>query len=135
MRPLRGCQNLVQETNQRVEAELPQSADRSAEYDKGKTEEFKEIMMIMARTTEAIGDRDQPYSKRFTNFTTRLHALASIEDLTKIRDSLVSSAPRTSGRREPMALDGEEASRGCAANCASIRPGSKRWSGWDRWNA
>ena len=100
---------LVQETNQRVEAELQQWGDRSAEYYKGKTEEFKEIMMIMARTAEAVGDRDQRYSKRFTEFTTRLHALASMDDLTKIRDSLVSSAHELQAGVNQMAQDGEEA--------------------------
>ncbi len=99
----------VQETRQRVEAELHQWGDRSAEYYKRKTEEFKEIMMIMARTTEAVGERDQRYSKRFTEFTTRLHALASMDDLTKIRDSLVSSAHELQAGVNQMALDGEEA--------------------------
>jgi diguanylate cyclase (GGDEF)-like protein len=99
----------VQETNQRVEAELHQWGDRSAEYYRGKTEEFKEIMMIMARTTEAVGDRDQRYSKRFSEFTTRLRALASMDDLTTIRDSLVSSAHELQAGVNQMALDGEEA--------------------------
>ena len=45
----------VQETEGRVQAELQQRGERSAEYYKGKTEEFKEIMMIMARTA---GGRD-----------------------------------------------------------------------------
>ena len=82
---------------------------RSAEYYRRKTEEFKEIMMIMARTTEAVGDRDQRYSKRFTEFTTRLHALATMDDLTRIRDSLVSSAHELQAGVNQMALDGEEA--------------------------
>ena len=99
----------VQETNQRVEAELHQWGDRSAEYYRGKTEEFKEIILIMARTTEAVGDRDQRYSKRFTEFTTRLHALATMDDLTRIRDSLVSSAHELQAGVNQMALDGEEA--------------------------
>ena len=42
-------------------------------------------------------------------FTTRLHALASMDDLTKIRDSLVSSAHELQAGVNQMALDGEEA--------------------------
>ena len=92
-----------------MEAELQQWGDRSAEYYKRKTEEFKEIMMIMARTAEAVGDRDQRYSKQFTEFTTRLHSLASMDDLTMIRDSLVSSANELQAGVNQMAQDGEEA--------------------------
>jgi diguanylate cyclase (GGDEF)-like protein len=100
---------LVQETETRVAAELQQWGERSAEYYRRKTEEFKEIMMIMARTAESVGDRDQRYSKRFTEFTTRLHSLASLDDLTTIRDSLVSSANELQAGVNQMAQDGEEA--------------------------
>jgi diguanylate cyclase (GGDEF)-like protein len=99
---------LVQETEERVEAELHQWGEQSAEYYKRKTEEFKEIMMIMARTAEAVGDRDQRYSKQFTEFTSRLHSLASMDDLSKIRDSLVSSANELQSGVNQMAQDGEQ---------------------------
>jgi diguanylate cyclase (GGDEF)-like protein len=98
----------VRETEERVEAELQQWGEQSAEYYRRKTEEFKEIMMIMARTAEAVGDRDQRYSKQFTDFTTRLDSLASMDDLTKIRDSLVSSASELRAGVNQMAQDGEE---------------------------
>src|SRR5664279_4679198 len=55
---------LVRETEERVAAELSQWVEKSAGYYRGKTEEFKEIMMIMARAAEAVGDRDQRYSSR-----------------------------------------------------------------------
>jgi hypothetical protein len=45
----------VQQTEELVEGELRQWGERSADYYKRKTEEFKEIMMIMARTAEAVG--------------------------------------------------------------------------------
>jgi GGDEF domain-containing protein len=98
---------LVQETEGRVAAELQQWGERSAEYYRGKTEEFKEIMIIMAHTAEAVGDRDQRYSTQFTDFTTRLQTLASMDDLAKIRDSLVSSANELQAGVNQMAQDGE----------------------------
>jgi len=100
---------LVQETEENVAAELRQWGEQSAGYYKGKTEEFKEIMMIMARTAEAVGDRDQRYSTQFTELTTRLHSLASMDDLTKIRDALVSSANELQAGVNQMAQDGEAA--------------------------
>ena len=98
----------VEETEERAEAELQKWGEQSAEYYRRKTEEFKEIMMIMARTAEAAGERDQRYSKRFTEFTTQLHSLASMDDLTKIRDSLVRSANELQASVNQMAQDGEE---------------------------
>ena len=98
---------LVRETEERVAAELQQWGERSAEYYRGKTEEFKEIMIIMARTAEGVGDRDQRYSTQFTEFTTRLQTLASMDDLAKIRDSLVSSANELQAGVNQMAQDGE----------------------------
>ena len=99
--------HLVEETEGRVAAELQQWGERSAEYYRGKTEEFKEIMIIMAHTAEAVGDRDQRYSTQFTEFTTRLQTLASMDDLTKIRDSLVSSANELQAGVNQMAQDGD----------------------------
>ena len=99
----------VQQTEELVEVELRQWGERSADYYKRKTEEFKEIMMIMARTAEAVGDRDQRYSRQFSEFTTRLHSLASMDDLTTIRDSLVSSANELQAGVNQMTQDGEEA--------------------------
>ncbi len=99
----------VRETEERVEAELRQWGVRSAEYYTRKTEEFKEIMMIMARTAEAVGDREQRYSRKFTEFTARLHSLASMDDLTRIRESLVSSANELQAGVDEMAQDGDAA--------------------------
>lgn len=99
----------VQETEAQVESELEAWGAQSAEYYRRKTEEFKEIMMIMARTAEAVGDRDLRYSKQFTEFTTRLQTLATMDDLTKIRDSLVSSASELQAGVNQMAQDGEQA--------------------------
>jgi GGDEF domain-containing protein len=99
----------IRDTQQLVEAELQLWGERSAEYYKTKTEEFKEIMMIMARTAETVGDRDQRYSTQLTEFTTRLHSLASMDDLSGIRDSLVSSAQELQARVDQMTRDGDTA--------------------------
>jgi hypothetical protein len=124
---------VVHETEERVAVELQQWGAQSAEYYKRKTEEFKEIMMIMARTAEAVGDRDQRYSKQFTEFTSRLHSLASMDDLTKIRDSLVTSANELQSGVDQMAHDGEEVLARMRGQLRQYRPDSKKPSDWPRW--
>ena len=99
----------IGETEERVEAELRQWGSQSAEYYRRKTEEFKEILIIMARTANTAGERDQRYSKRFTEFTAQLHSLASMDDLSKIRDSLVRSANELQASVNQMAQEGADA--------------------------
>jgi len=83
---------LLQQTGQKVEAELAQWGCGAADYFKQRAGEVKEVIMILARTAELTGERDQRYSCRFEEFTGRLEAMADLQDLVLIRDSLVKSA-------------------------------------------
>jgi hypothetical protein len=83
---------LLQQTGQKVEAERTQWGCGAADYFKQRTGEVKEVMMILARTAELTGERDQRYSCQFQEFTGRLEAMADLHDLALIRDSLVKSA-------------------------------------------
>ena len=99
----------VQDTETRVAAELHEWGEQSAEYYRQKTEEFKDILLIMARTAEAVGDRDLRYSGQFTEFTSHLHSLAGMDDLARLRACLVASANELQVSVNQMAQDGEEA--------------------------
>jgi diguanylate cyclase (GGDEF)-like protein len=83
---------LLQQTGRKVEAELTQWGCGAADYFKQRAGEVKEVMMILARTAELTGERDQRYSGQFQEFTGRLEAMADLHDLVLIRDSLVKSA-------------------------------------------
>lgn len=54
-----------------------------------------------------MGDRDQRCSAQFTEFTARLQTLATMDDLPKIRDSLLPSAHELRAGVNRMAQDGE----------------------------
>jgi diguanylate cyclase (GGDEF)-like protein len=82
----------VSETQRRFESELKLGSKRAAGYLKQKAVEIKELLIVLARTTEAVGERDQRYTRQFHDFSQRLHAIADLDDLTKIRSSLVQSA-------------------------------------------
>ncbi len=72
---------LLQETGQKVEAELTQWGCGAADYFKQRAAEVKELMMVLARTAELTGERDQRYSRQFQEFTGRLQAMADLHDL------------------------------------------------------
>ena len=83
---------ILQQTGRKVEAELTQWGCGAADYFRQRAGEVKEVMMILARTAELTGERDQRYSSQFQEFTGRLEAMADLHDLVLIRDSLVKSA-------------------------------------------
>jgi len=80
---------LLQETDQRVNADCNSGGNTAASYLKQRVQEVKELMLILARTADVIGDRDQRYTSQLQEFTGRLQAVANLEDLGQIRESLV----------------------------------------------
>ncbi len=84
--------DLLEETRQKVEAELLQWGGGAADYFKQRAHEVKELMMVLARSAELTGERDQRYSSQFHAFTDRLEGMADLQDLEAIRDSLLKSA-------------------------------------------
>jgi diguanylate cyclase (GGDEF)-like protein len=84
--------SLFHETGRKVEDELEQWGGRTADYLKAKAREAKELLLALAQTAESLGERDQRYASRFTQFTSRLQAIADLEDLTQIRASVLQRA-------------------------------------------
>ena len=83
---------LFQETGRKVEDELEQWGGRTADYLKARAKDAKELLVALACTAESLGERDQRYASHFTQFTSRLHAIADLEDLTQIRASVLQRA-------------------------------------------
>ncbi len=99
--------SLVQETEEQVEEQLRRWGGHTAEYFKAKANDIKELLIVLARTAESLGERDQRYATQFTQFTSRLQAIADLEDLTQVRASLVQRATELKTYVEQMAEDSE----------------------------
>ncbi|MEO8370468.1 MAG: GGDEF domain-containing protein [Candidatus Solibacter sp.] len=97
----------LQQTQERVGIDLHHWGEQFAGYYQRKTEEFKEILIIMAHTAELVGDRDQRNTTELTEFTSSLHSLATMDDLATIRDSLVSRANQLQDSVTRMTQDGD----------------------------
>ena len=82
----------VKETQAQVEEQLELWGGHSAEYFKAKANDVKELLIVLARTAESLGERDQRYASHFSQFTARLQAIADLEDLAQLRASLVQRA-------------------------------------------
>jgi len=99
---------LLRETGQKVEAEIAQWGCGAADYFKERAGEVKELMLILARTAELTGERDQRYTQQFHEFTGRLQAMADLDDLRLIRASLVKSAVDLRDCAEAMAEESQK---------------------------
>lgn len=91
-----------------AEGQLRRWGARTADYYRQKAAEIKELMMVVARTAESIGERDLRYTSQFSGLTTRLRDIADLEDLTNIRSSLIQSAADLKSCVDQMARDNQE---------------------------
>jgi len=99
----------LKESGETVEGQIEEWGHGTAEYLKEKAGEVKEILMIMARTSESIGERDQRYAAQIQEFTGRLQKIGDLDDLTKIRRSLAESALELKNCVDKMARESQQA--------------------------
>ncbi len=97
--------SLVRGTGKHVEEQLQQWGGRTAEYFKAKTNDVKELLIVLARTAESLGERDQRYSKQFSEFTMQLQTIANLEDLAQMRSSIMRRATELKSCVDQMARD------------------------------
>ena len=88
---------LTAETTRTASAEaerhLSSWGAQTAEHLKSKADEVKELMMMLARTAESVGERDQRYSNQFSGLTADLKTVANLDDITQVRRSLLRIPP------------------------------------------
>lgn len=96
---------LIKETETQVEEELRQWGEGTAEYFKTKANEVKELLILLARTAESMGERDHRYANHFSELTTQLQTIADLEDLAEVRLSLVKQAAELKTYVDRMAQD------------------------------
>jgi diguanylate cyclase (GGDEF)-like protein len=100
--------NSLQHTKDQVDEQLQKWGGRTVEYFKGKANEVKELLIVLARTAESVAERDQRHASHFNQLTKRLQAIANLEDLSEIRSSLVESATELKTCVDKMVQDGHE---------------------------
>jgi diguanylate cyclase (GGDEF)-like protein len=99
---------LVATTAAGVDGELQQWGDGAQAYLNQKTDDVKELLEVLARTAATIGASDQRYAKRFDEFSASLRSIATLEDLTQVRKSLVKSATELRSCVEQMSRDSRQ---------------------------
>jgi hypothetical protein len=66
--------------------------DKTALYYQQKAGEVKDLLLVMARTAESLGHKDDRYRQQLDLLTAQLETIAKLEDVTRIRTSVEESA-------------------------------------------
>jgi plasmid stability protein len=82
----------IEATEKSVREKLKDWGGRAAKHYRQKTAEVKEILIVMARTAESVGVRDERCAQQINEVTTQLKTIANLEDITQIRASIERSA-------------------------------------------
>ena len=82
---------------------------RAALHYRQKTNEVKDILLVMARTAESVGERDLRCAQQIHAVTNRLKGIANLEDLTEIRESIKKSASELKVSIDRMSAEGKAA--------------------------
>jgi diguanylate cyclase (GGDEF)-like protein len=98
----------VEETETLIEGELKTWSARASGYYRRKAEEVKEIMALVARAAEQAGERDQRNAGRFLELTTQIRGIADLEDLTRVRQSLIEGTARMHDCVDDMVREGRQ---------------------------
>ena len=65
---------------------------KTAQHYLDKAGEVKDLLLVMARTAESLGHRDDRYAQKLDSVTSQLQTIASLDDVSKMRASLEESA-------------------------------------------
>ncbi len=98
----------IAEIDRKVVSAIENWGDRSSDYLRQKTSEVKEILLLVTRSAQSAGDKDDRYVSQLSEFAGRLDAIANLDDLTSIRQSLTRSAVDLKACVTHMAEDGKE---------------------------
>ncbi len=100
---------MVEGAERTVRQQLEEWGEHTATHYLEKTGEVKELLLVLARTAESVGARDQRYAQQLNEVTARLDQIARLDDLTLIRASIVKSASELKCSIDRMAAEGKTA--------------------------
>jgi diguanylate cyclase (GGDEF)-like protein len=99
----------LEATEKSVQQDLREWGRETAAHYRQKTSEVKQMLIVMARTAESVGERDQRCAGQLNDVTSRLESIATLDDLTQIRSSIEKSAAELKVSVERMTEEGKTA--------------------------
>jgi len=112
---------VVRSAEKQVQEQLQDWGKRTASHCRQQTGEVKELLILMARTAESVGERDLRCAGQISEVTARLQKVVYLEDLTEIRASIESSAAELKTSVERMTAEGKAAVEELRAEISTYR--------------
>lgn len=106
--PVEPTARVVRQIESDVEKELYRWAQEAEEYLREKADGVKELLMMLARTAESVGERDQRYANQFSDLTSDLRTIANFDDLAQVRSSLVRKATELKSCVDKMTQESQQ---------------------------
>lgn len=82
----------IRATESEVSELLQNWAKKTAQHYEEKAGEVKDLLLVMARTAEALGHKDEHFAEQLQAVTTQLETIATLEDVSRIRASIHESS-------------------------------------------
>ncbi len=82
----------IARTGAMVDDLLQDWSKKTAQHYLDKAGEVKDLLLVMARTAESLGHKDDRFAQQLDSVTTQLQTIASLDDVSKMRVSLEESA-------------------------------------------
>jgi diguanylate cyclase (GGDEF)-like protein len=99
---------LMIETEERLKEELKAWGKQAGDCYQEKTDEMKDLMLLVARAASDVGDRDRRYADKFGDLANRLQTAAKLNDLTAMRHSMTQNATDLTSCVANMSKDGQD---------------------------
>jgi diguanylate cyclase (GGDEF)-like protein len=96
-------------TDNEVQQQLQGWGRSTARHYRQKSDEVKQLLLVMVHTAESVGARDQRCAGQIHEVTARLQAIASLDDITQIRASIEKSAAELKLSIDRMTEEGKSA--------------------------
>jgi diguanylate cyclase (GGDEF)-like protein len=92
---------------EQAEACLRQWSKTTSGYYRQKAAEVKELLLVVAATAETVGEHDRRYSRQIEGLSQRLRQSASLDDISKLKATVLESVTEMKTTVEQMARESE----------------------------
>ena len=99
--------NSIETSEEAARVLLREWGKNAARHFDQKAAEVKDLLLVMSRTAESLGSKDDQYTRQLDAVTTQLESIANLDDVTRIRASIESSAQQLKKSIARMTADGK----------------------------
>jgi diguanylate cyclase (GGDEF)-like protein len=100
-------QDAIEASEKAVRTLLRDWGKNAARHYEQRATEVKDLLLVISRTAESLGSKDDQYVRQLDAVTSQLESVANLEDLSRIRASVENSARELKKSIERMTAEGK----------------------------